>query len=73
MIQDKKVTFQKIGNRKLAAMRETMSYRRQILLMEWKHQELKMIIEDIEQQLKDIDSVRVSSDKHTFLQLLYLI
>lgn len=41
-------------------MRETMAYRRQILLMEWEHQELKMIIEDIENQLSDIESVRVS-------------
>lgn len=41
-------------------MRETMGYRRKILLMEWEHQELRMKIEDIQQQLVDIDSVKVS-------------
>lgn len=41
-------------------MRETMAYRRKILLMEWEHQELRMKIEDIKQQLVDIENVKVN-------------
>lgn len=36
-----------------------MAYRRKTLMMEWEHKKLRMIIEDIKQQLVDISNVKV--------------
>lgn len=49
-------------------MRDTMAFRRKILILEWQHQELRMIIEDIEDQLKDIDNVKFTKEIQQFLE-----
>lgn len=47
-------------------MRETMRFRRRILLMEWTHQSLKMHIYDLNEQLNDTKAVRVRASMAAF-------
>ncbi|KAE8749512.1 hypothetical protein FOCC_FOCC003778 [Frankliniella occidentalis] len=50
------------GHKKLKAMRAACNFRRGIVFQEWEHQKVRMHIEDKEEELKAIESVKVSKE-----------
>lgn len=53
------IIFQEAGHEKLRAMRAACKFRRSIVFQEWEHQKVRMHIEDKEDELKTIESVKV--------------
>ena len=53
------LVFQAAGQKKLRAMKAACSFRRGIVFQEWEHQKVRMQIEDKDNELKTIESVKV--------------
>lgn len=51
--------LQAAGHKKLRAMQAACNFRRGIIFQEWEHQKVRMHIEDKEEELKTIESVKV--------------
>lgn len=60
--------FQKVGDRKLKAMNEEMSFKRQIIAQEWEHKRMKMKIVDLNEHIKDIECVKVTKELQAYLK-----
>jgi len=52
-------SFQKAGNQKLAAMQRATNLHRSIIIKEWEHKKLKMEIEDLQDHLINLQSMKV--------------
>jgi hypothetical protein len=52
-------SFQKAGNQKLAAMQRATNLHRSIIIKEWEHKKLKMEIEDLQDHLLNLQSMKV--------------
>lgn len=61
--------MQKVGNKKLKSMKDTMIFRRGILRAEWEHKRMKMKIVNLQESLKDVESVTVTKEIQTFLKM----
>ncbi|KAK3911323.1 Cilia- and flagella-associated protein 43 [Frankliniella fusca] len=55
------------GHKKLKAMRAACNFRRGIVFQEWEHQKVRMHIEDKEDELKAIESVKVIKELQEWL------
>ncbi|XP_034245363.1 cilia- and flagella-associated protein 43 isoform X2 [Thrips palmi] len=62
-----KQSFQEAGHEKLRAMRAACKFRRSIVFQEWEHQKVRMHIEDKEDELKTIESVKVIKELQEWL------
>lgn len=52
-------SFQKAGNQKLAAMQRATNLHQSIIIKEWEHKKLKMEIEDLQDHLTNLQSMKV--------------
>lgn len=52
-------SFQMVGNQKLAAMQRATNLHRSIIIQEWEHKKLKMEIEDLQDHLINLQSMKV--------------
>lgn len=52
-------SFQKAGNQKLAAMQRATNLHRSIIINEWEHKKLKMVIEDLQDHLIHLQTMKV--------------
>jgi len=52
-------SFQKAGNQKLAAMQRATNLHRSIIIKEWEHKKLKTEIEDLQDHLINLQSMKV--------------
>ncbi|KAJ4435776.1 hypothetical protein ANN_18395, partial [Periplaneta americana] len=56
------------GNKKLAAMHKATNFHRVILVKEWQHKKLKMEIEDLQEHLHNLESIKVTKDIQMYLR-----
>ncbi|XP_044762202.1 cilia- and flagella-associated protein 43 [Coccinella septempunctata] len=56
------------GRIKLNTMRHTMTFHREIMKMEWTHKKLRMHIEDLNEELNDINHLKVTKEMQVYLK-----
>ncbi|XP_045460970.1 cilia- and flagella-associated protein 43 [Harmonia axyridis] len=56
------------GRIKLNSMRHTMTFHREIMKMEWTHRKLRMHIEDLQEELNDINHLKVTKEMQVYLK-----
>ncbi|KAJ8982465.1 hypothetical protein NQ317_000423 [Molorchus minor] len=56
------------GKRKLDVIKKNMGFRRNIMAVEWEHKRLRMIINDLIDQIADIEAVQLTKEMQHYLK-----
>lgn len=60
VVEDINAIIRETGYKKVKAMRNALQFRKEIMIKEWQHKKKKMEIADLEHELVDIGSIKVS-------------
>lgn len=69
VVEDLNKTIRTLGEQRIATMVECKDFRKGIIQKEWEHKKKRMEIEDLENMIRDIQTLRLSEDQKEYLQM----
>ncbi|KAL4232016.1 Cilia- and flagella-associated protein 43 [Mactra antiquata] len=67
VVEDLNGTIKQLGESKIASMVESKDFRKGIIQLEWEHKKMLMVIEDLQNKMKDVQFMKVTREIQLFL------